>query len=248
MPMPLQHLTQQETKVLRSLLLLHHKEYKMINRFLKFKTLFWSLIVISSTIQTAQGYSCELTQEPLSCCISQPFFEVKTGYVFFTDSKLRKVYDRGGVDVQLCASYPLLNLTSRWTLNAYGAVEYFYLSGKSINGNQATDLWGVPINIGLKPVYEVNANTQYYFAIGPRYAYIRQHNHSSYVFKNKSRNNFGFFINTGFSYDLCNHFVIDIFGEYSYSKMHFHEGSPNIYTRNVQMGAFTFGVGIGYEF
>jgi outer membrane protein W len=161
---------------------------------------------------------------------------------------MRKVYDRGGFDIQLCASYPLWNLTSRWTLNAYGAVEYFHRSGQSINGYQKTSLWSVPINIGLKPVYAMNGNMQYYFAIGPRYFYIHQRNHSPYVYKNKSRNGLGFFVNTGFNYVLCNHFVIDIFGEYSYGKMHFHSGKSRVYTRNIQIGGFAFGGGIGYSF
>jgi opacity protein-like surface antigen len=219
----------------------------MIHPLFKLKIFFWSLLAISSTISATQD-SCELTQESSPCYFSQPLFEVKTGYYFFSNSIMRKVYDKGGLDIQLCTSCPLWNLTSRWTLNAYGAVEYFYLSGKSINGDQKTSLWAVPINIGLKPVYAINANMQYYFAIGPRSFYIHQHNLSSFVYKNKNGNGLGFFINTGFNYALNDHFVIDIFGEYSYAKVHFHGGNPLIYTRNIQIGGFTFGAGLGYEF
>lgn len=220
----------------------------MINPFFKLKTFFLSLLAISSTISASQESYSELTQETLPCCFSQPLFEVKTGYFFFSNSTMRKVYNKGGLDIQLCASYPLWNPISRWTINAYGALEYFHRSGKSTNGHQKTSLWSVPINIGLKPVYTINANMQYYFAIGPRYSYIHQHNHSSYVYKNKSGKSFGFFVNTGFNYALCDHFVIDIFGEYSYAKMHFHGGKPHVYTRNIQIGGFTFGAGLGYEF
>jgi opacity protein-like surface antigen len=201
-----------------------------------FKTFFLFLLAISSTISAIQEPCSEL------------MLETKMGYFFFSNSKMRKIYDRSGLDIQLCASYPLRNLTSRWTLNAYGALEYFHRSGKSINGHQKTSLWSVPINIGLKPVYAINANMQYYFAIGPRYFYIHQHNDSSYVDKNKSGNGLGFFVNTGFNYALCDHFVIDIFGEYSYANMHFHAGKSRVYTRNIQVGGFTFGCGLGYPF
>lgn len=194
-----------------------------------FKLFFCSLLAISSTIAANE------------------VIEVKTGYFFFSNSKMRKVYDTGGLDVQVCASYPLCNLC-RWTLNAYGAVEYFYRSGKSIHGHQKTALWSVPINIGLKSAYEINANMQCYFAAGPRYFYVHQHNHSSYVYENKSRNGLGFFINTGVNYALCDHFVIDIFGEYSYGKTHFDGRKSRVYTRGIQMGGFTLGGGIGYEF
>jgi hypothetical protein len=216
----------------------------MINTHFKFTIFFLSLLAIATTLSATKGSCSELTP----CCFSRPLFEVKTGYFVFSDSKMRKVYDRGGWDIQLCGSYPLWNLTSRWTLNAYGAVEYFHRSGKAINGDQKTSLWSVPVNIGLKPVYAISANTQYYFAVGPRYLYIHQHNHSSYVYKNQSSNELGFFINTGFDYVLCDQLVIAIFGEYSYAKMHSHSGKSRVYTRNIQIGGFTFGGGLGYEF
>ena len=220
----------------------------MINTLFKFKTFFWSLLVISSTISTTQGSSSELIQDGAPNCFSDSLFEVKTGYFFFSDSKMRKVYDSGGWDIQLCASYPVWNLTSRWTLNAYGAVEYLHLSGRSINDHQKTSLWSIPVNIGLKPVYAINANTQYYFVIGPRYFFIHQHNNSDFVYSDKSKNGLGFFVNMGLNYYLCDCFVIDIFGEYSYANTNFHSGNPLIYTRNIQMGGFTIGAGIGYEF
>lgn len=220
----------------------------MINSPFKLKLFFLSLLVISSLISADQESCSELTQKTTPYCCFQRLFEIKTGYFFFSNSKMRKVYNKDGLDIQLCTSYPLCELTSRWTLNAYGAVEYFHRSGKSINGHQKTSLWSVPINLGLKPVYAINPNIQYYFAIGPRYFNIHQHNCSSYVYKNKSGNSLGFFVNTGFNYALYDHFVIDIFGEYSYAKMHFHGGKSRVYTRNIQIGGFAFGGGLGYEF
>lgn len=201
------------------------------------KNLFLSLLVISSTMSAA-----------FTSCFSEPLLEIKAGYFLFSDSKMRKVYDRGGLDIQLCASYPLWNLSSGWGLNAYGAVEYFQRSGKSINGGQKTSLWSVPVNIGIRPVYAINNNMQYYFTVGPRFFSIHQHNHSSYVYKNRSKNHLGFFVNTGFNYVLRDHFIFDLFGEYSYGEIHFHRGNSRVYTRNTQIGGFTFGGGLGCEF
>jgi opacity protein-like surface antigen len=220
----------------------------MIKSPFKFKAFFLSLLAISSILSATQGSCNALTQESGPRCFSQPFLEIKTGYFFFANSKMRKIYDKGGLDIQLSASYPLWNPTGRWTLNAYSAVEYVYRSGRSLNGGQQTALWLVPLNIGLKPVYAINAQMHYYFAIGPRYFYIHQHNHSSYIYKNKSRNGLGLFVNMGFNYLLSDHVVIDIFGEYSYAKMHFHSGQPHVYTRSIQVGGFTIGGGLGYKF
>jgi opacity protein-like surface antigen len=193
------------------------------------------ILALSLILLAVQGWSSTL-------------FEIKTGYFSFTDHKMRKVYDRGGLDVQLSATYPLCNLTHRWKLNAYGAIEYFQKSGRSLNDHQNTSLWSIPVNIGVKPSYQINDKWHYYFAVGPRYLYIHQHNHSSYFYENRSENGLGFFVNTGLNYSLCDHFVIDIFGEYSYAKVHFHSGRSRVYTKDIQVGGFTLGGGIGYEF
>lgn len=174
--------------------------------------------------------------------------EFKTGYFFFSDHKMQKIYDQGGLDLQLCGSYPLQCLSDNWSLNAYGAVEYYHMQGKSINGDENTSLWVVPVNLGIKPVYSINCQLKYYFTVGPRYFYVHQHNDSSYVYRNKSRNGLGFFINTGFNYILCNNLLLDIFGEYSYTKIHFQSYRSGVYTRNIQVGGFTFGGGLGYNF
>lgn len=161
---------------------------------------------------------------------------------------MRKIYDKGGLDIQLGATYPLCDLGCRWTLNAYGAIEYLQKSGKSLGGEQSTSLYAVPFNLGLKPVFSIDDNTQYYVAIGPRFFYLRQHNRSQYVYENKSRSNVGLFVNTGFTYALSHYVWVDIFGEYSYAKLHFHSRRDTVYTRDIQVGGFTFGGGFGYAF
>lgn len=219
----------------------------MIKLNFKCKTFFFLLMVISSATSAMED-SCKVPpQENTEHCFSQPTFEVKMGYLLFSNSKMRKIYNSGGLDIQLCASYPLGNHTCRWTLKAYGAIEYFHRSGKSINGDQKTSVWSLPVNIGLKPVYLIDDSMQYYFAMGPRYLYIHQHNHSSYVYKNRSRNALGFFINTGLHYVLCDRLTSDVFGEYSFAKMDIH-GKSGAYTKNIQIGGFILGAGIAYVF
>jgi hypothetical protein len=194
------------------------------------------------------GISANLVANQRSYCFSKPLVEFKAGYFFFSNSTMRKIYDKGGLDIQLCGSYSLRSFSDRWDLALYAAVEYWSRSGKSLNEGQGTSLWSIPVNIGLKPIYAVTPSIDYYFAIGPRYFYIHQHNNSSYVYKNQSGSDLGFFVNTGFNCLVYNHFVIDVFGEYSYAKMDFYNGNSSIYTKNMQVGGFTFGGGLGYEF
>lgn len=173
----------------------------------------------------------------------QPLLEFKFGYFIFADSKMRDIYDRGGLDLQLSVSYPVW----RW-LDIYGSVEYFRLHGKSLGGNQETSIWEIPLSLGLKPIITITNTVQYYIAIGPRYFFVHQHNKSEFVDKNLSQNGIGGFVNTGFNFFPLKHLCIDVYGEYSYGRLHFHPDHELVFGRTIQVGGFAFGGGLGYSF
>lgn len=222
----------------------------MINLLLNLKTFFLSLRTVTSTISPASGTGSyiEFTEQASLCCFLQPSIELKAGYFVFSDSTMREVYNNKSINFQLCTSSPLFQIGKRGSLNLYHAVEYFHRSGKSLDKHEKTCLWSVPVNIGLKPIYAINSNLQYYLAFGPRYLCIHQTNDSSYIDKNRSKTRLGFFVNTGFNYLLSNHLMFGVFGEYSYTKIKFKEKISTVYTRNTQVGGFTFGAGLGYQF
>lgn len=173
----------------------------------------------------------------------RPTLEVKGGYFFFADSKLRKIYNEGGVDVQVSGSFPIWE----W-LQGYVSVEYLERHGRSLHGHQKTSIWEIPVSVGLKPVFKICPEVEYYITIGPRYFYVHQHNHSSFVDRHLSHNGVGGFVNTGFNFFPMEHFLVDVFGEYSYERAHFHAHKTHVYGRSIQVGGFVFGVGLGYAF
>lgn len=210
--------------------------------FKKNYTAFNSILGLLLTTYMAEGI-CDDCCEYQECCTQQPILEAKVGYFFFADSKMRKVYNEGGIDLQISGSYPILN----W-LNLYGSVEYLQKHGKSLGGHQKTRIWAVPLSLGLQPVFTITPTVDYYFSVGPRYFFVHAHNDSSSLDRNKSQNGLGGFINTGFHFFPWRNLVIDIFGEYSYKRMHFHTSKRNVFTREVQVGGFAFGGAIGYAF
>ena len=193
------------------------------------------IALFSDAVQEVEG--CDRTSDP-RCVV-----EAKVGYFFFSDPKMRKVYNSGGIDVQLSGSITVW----KW-LQIYGSVEYLEKHGSSLKGHQKTEIWEVPLSLGLKPVFKVSSNIDYYFAIGPRYFFVRQHNHSKYVSSHVSNSGLGGFVNTGFNFFPCEHLAIDVFGEYSYKRMSFHSSPRYSYGGTVQVGGFAFGVGLGYAF
>lgn len=169
--------------------------------------------------------------------------EFKAGYFFFSNDKMQDVFDQGGLDLQICGSYPIW----RW-IQIYGSVEYISRHGRSLKGHQRTSIWEIPLSLGPKLVARINPSAHYYFTMGPRYFFVHVHNHSSFVDKNVSQNGIGGFVSTGFNFFPIPHLLIDIFGEYSYCRLHFHPSKKNVYGEAAQVGGFTFGVGLGYAF
>ena len=172
-----------------------------------------------------------------------PSLEAKGAYFFFSDSGMRNVYPHGGFEFQISGTYPV------WKqLAIYGAISYLTIGGHSLEGNQRTTLWQVPIDFGLRPTLAIHKKVQYYFTLGPRVFFLRQHNSSSYVDRHVDRNGLGFFANTGFNFFPYPHFLIDLFGQYSYEHVHFRSSRPNAYGESRQVGGFSFGLGLGYAY
>lgn len=181
---------------------------------------------------------------PTPCTdLPQPLIEVKAGYFFFASSPMRKVFDQGGLDLQISGAYPIQTY-----LRIYGSVEYLQKSGHSLGEHDKTSYWAIPLSLGLQPVFEIASYCSYYFTLGPRYFFARVHNHSSAVPRHMKGNNIGGFANTGFQFIISKHFLIDIFGEYSYARLAFHPSTSTAEGHTVQVGGFTFGGALGYAF
>lgn len=180
---------------------------------------------------------CQISQE------WQPKVEAKIGYFFFSNSKMRKVFNRGGIDLQFNSTYPACK-----NFQIYGSVEYLEKHGKSLGGHQSTEIWAVPFSLGLKYQTSLCHNVSGYFTLGPRYFYIHVHNLSSYVDRNMQKTGLGFFANAGVNYFICNNLLIDLFGEYSYGRFHFHSSKKNTYEQTTQIGGFVIGGGLEYFF
>lgn len=180
----------------------------------------------------------------LTCAaFGSPLIEAKAGYFFFTDSDLRKIYDKGGVDLQLTGVYPIYRY-----LHVYGSVEYLEKSGRSLGAHQKTHVWEVPLSLGLQALFPLNESSKYYISFGPRYFFIHSHNSSTYVPSKMDKNGIGFFANTGFLFILDEHITVDVFGEYSYGKFSFHSSKPETQGQKTQIGGVAVGAGLGYSF
>lgn len=169
--------------------------------------------------------------------------EARGGYFIFSDPKMRKVFNSGGLDVQLLASAKIWKM-----LHIHGAVEYIERSGRSINGHQSTQIQIVPLSLGLKPVFPIGNALDYYLNIGPRFFFVHQHNKSKYVNRNVNEDGLGGFVGTGFFLHLNKRMILDLYGEYSYFMPQFDTSDKNVIAHKIQVGGFAIGGGLGYSF
>lgn len=188
------------------------------------------------------GASCN------SYCENNSFLsniDVKMGYFFFSDSKMRRVYDKGGFDIQVSSTTE--DLCDN--LRIYGAIEYFQKSGRSIHSRQKTFFNAIPLSFGLQKSFELSEiPASLYLTVGPKYFFTWAQNNSSHISHHMHANNLGVFANIGGLYYFSRCLAFDAFGEYSYCHLRYHSGVRNSEGHGVDAGGFTFGGGLQYFF
>lgn len=180
-----------------------------------------------------------------SKCINNQLFELKIGYFIPWDKALRQVYYSGGLDLRLSYTQPVSQHFS-----VYFDSEYVYLSGKSVNFHQHTHLNMFNLSAGLEIISSLYYNLmKCYGVIGPRYFFVFQNNNPSFVDKHLNQNNIGGFVGIGVLFEPIQHFIIDVWMDGSYCKMHFHPHRNNVFSNgSVQVGGIALGLGVGYSF
>lgn len=173
-----------------------------------------------------------------------PWLEIKPSYFFFATSPMNDIYNKGGFEIQGSVSVPVCKY-----LDFYGSVGYRKVWGRALNTGEKTSLSVVPVDIGLKPIFNFCERFYYFFAVGPRYFHFHQHNNSPYVDCIIKGNWIGLFVNTGFNVMLADCLLLGIFGEYSYEKKTICPKRPNVFSSgSVQIGGLAFGISLGYAF
>ena len=168
--------------------------------------------------------------------------EAKFSYFDFSSHQLRKIYHNGGINYELAASMPVW-----YGLNIWAAADYFSKDSHSLGGHQKTEIRIIPLTLGLKYIYAIK-NFSLYVGTGFRYFFVRTRNHSHYVDHKISRSGLGGVVEGGALYLFAKHFVLDVFGSYSFKKLHTHTSRHAVYTHGEQVGGWNVGGGIGYKF
>jgi outer membrane protein len=125
------------------------------------------------------------------------------------------------------------------------SVSIFPKKGHSIGDHNKTDIYFIPIGIGLKAIATWRSKFRPYVGIGMLPTYLHTHDHSTVV---SSRHKWGFggIFKGGCLIDI-NRFFIDLFADYTLLSIDFSNTDRTI-GRKANLDGFSIGGGIGYRF
>ena len=186
----------------------------------------------------------------LLCLLTQHAFgltswlEIKPSYFFFPQYPMNEIYDKGGFEIQVSGSVPFRNY-----FDFYSSIGYRRVCGRALNSCEKTNLSVIPVDIGIKPIFNFCEKFYYFFAIWPRFFFFQQNNNSPYVNSEINDCGIGVFANTGLNVLIKDSFLFGIFGEYSFEKKKIYPIGLNVYSNSsAQLGGLAFGLSFGYAF
>lgn len=174
---------------------------------------------------------------------NQVFVEAKGAYYYPQRSAVRDTYSGNGIygaeiDCQLWK-----NLFS-----CLGA-SYFTSSGTIPNSTYTSRLSFLPIDIGLKGIYNYDGMVRPYVGASIAATYIHIKTNSPYLIRSNTTWNAGGIFKVGTLISPLEGFLIDLFINYQIQPYSFSKhGSRTIYMNDSNISGFAFGAGLGYQF
>jgi outer membrane protein W len=161
--------------------------------------------------------------------------ELRAGAFIPFSKKLKSNYGSAWIEGEFETTYAFTPYLLGW-----GNAGYFDKTGHSLKHHHRSHIQAIPFSAGLKFLF-FTRHFRPYAGIGPSYTLMHIRNYIStdrvYV------NSFGFVAKSGIYIDLPKHFLLDLFFDYYYTRMH--AAHPYV---TINAGGFRTGLGLGYRF
>jgi hypothetical protein len=196
------------------------------------RSVFWCIAVVSQIVLVNIAQAIDT------------FAEVKAAYFRPSDDKFRRIYNEGAI-------YGGEVSCQAWK-NLYGwaSANYFHKSGTSIGraGGNTTNITFVPLGLGLKYLFPIRF-VDVYAGGGILSTYLHMDDHSHHVIKSNSKWGVGGIVKAGAIFNVDKHFFIDLFSDYSFMKVDFHNThGGKVVRHDADLSGWSIGLGIGYRF
>jgi hypothetical protein len=172
--------------------------------------------------------------------------EAKAAYFYPTSHEFREIYSDGGI-------YGLEVSCQAWRgFYPWFSASIVHKSGHSITtsplvSSDSTRITLVPLGLGLKYLYPINF-VDLYAGVGILGTYVHIKDNSPFVIRSSSKWGVGGIAKIGAIFNYKSFFV-DLFSDYSYTKVDFHNTNHGQVVRHrANISDWSIGAGIGYRF
>jgi len=167
--------------------------------------------------------------------------QAKAAYFYPTSGRFQDIYSGGGI-------YGLEFNGSVWRqLHIWTSIDFFSKNGHSIGENDKTNIFFMPIGLGLKYIYDIK-NFSFYFGAGAITTYFRTKDYNPYVIPIVSKWGIGAIIKTGCFLKLPHHVFLGLNVDYSFMNIKFHTINAGLPRYDADLSGVTVGGSIGYLF
>lgn len=179
---------------------------------------------------------------PLIVSAERGSLEIRAGYFLPQDKLMRKVYNNGGMEAEIEGAYRIVKELRTWV-----NISAFYKKGFSEGLDTPTSIQVYPLSIGFKYSFNLFKSAFLYLGVGPSNSWVIICDHSSYVKQRIVKNGWGITTKSGLSYYFSKHVLLDVFADYSYTKI-----SPISYqgvqSQSLNIGGLRTGMALGVYF
>jgi hypothetical protein len=190
-------------------------------------------------------YVSALTSALISANILQAtdvFVEAKAAYYRPTDDKFREIYSDSGI-------YGGEISCQAWRgLYGWASASCFHKGGHSIRMHDSTTITFVPLGFGLKYLFPVSF-VDLYVGAGMLNTYAHIEDDSHFVIHSHSKWGQGGIVKAGAIFNVNKHFFVDLFSDYSFMKIDFHNTDhEKVVRHDADLSGWSIGAGVGYRF
>lgn len=168
--------------------------------------------------------------------------EAKVGYFIPTDGQFRNNYGQDGIISTLESSF-----NAGYNLYPWASISYYgNAAHPTTGGDKKSHIYMIPVGAGLKYLYSFG-RLGVYGGLGVLPTYLHIQNNSPLLVRTQEKWGCGGIVKFGLIADRLWNFFLDLFAEYSYIKIPFHNAS-DLTLHPANLCNFSIGGGIGYHF
>lgn len=177
--------------------------------------------------------SCVLLNTSTLCASDDFWLELRSGAFFHTGNRFKEVFG---------TTAPFFGVElSKGFCNQYrGWVDVDYSYNDKDQDCCTTHFKVLNTSFGLNYVFCLGCNWDFYLGIGPSFSWVKLTNDSCCEKAKYSKCAFGGVVKSGFYYEFCDCYFVDIFADYLYQ--------PVKIDRTIEIGGVKLGIGIGAKF